>query len=122
VLEPFWEVRKPYQPVSDEWSPMVLGVSRAVWVDVDDNGRRDAPLDYATRLVDKAGGSASALAAELAGYDAAVTKHALNVLRARGVALDGPEVRGAFASGSARVRDAYTEFLTDVRASANLQK
>jgi hypothetical protein len=32
VMEPFWEVRKPYQPMSDEWRPMVLGISRALFV------------------------------------------------------------------------------------------
>ena len=33
VLLPFWEVRKPYQPTSDEWKPRVVGVSSAVWFD-----------------------------------------------------------------------------------------
>ena len=32
LMQPFWEVRKPYQPTSDEWNPIVLGISQAVWI------------------------------------------------------------------------------------------
>jgi hypothetical protein len=49
VQQPFWEVRKPYQPTSDEWTPMVLGVSRAVWIDADKSGTREAPLDRSAK-------------------------------------------------------------------------
>jgi hypothetical protein len=50
VLRPFWEVRKPYQPVSKDWIPRVMGISRAVPVDVDGNGFQ-SPRDYAATLL-----------------------------------------------------------------------
>jgi hypothetical protein len=80
-VQPFWEVRKPYQPTSDEWTPIVLGVSSAVWVDVDGNGRRDAPLDYARQLVAKHAGNRAALESALAAYDEAVREHARRLLQ-----------------------------------------
>jgi hypothetical protein len=72
VLQPFWEVRKSYQPVSDEWKPMVMGVSQAVWLDRDGNGKRDAPLDYARALVARGAGAN--------GYDASVVAHVKRLL------------------------------------------
>jgi hypothetical protein len=80
VQQPFWEVRKPYQPTSDEWTPMVLGVSRAVWIDVDSSGTREAPLDYARRLVDKHGRDMDALVGALSQYDKSVAMHVLHLL------------------------------------------
>jgi hypothetical protein len=35
VLRPFWEVRKPYQPMSRDWTPRVIGVSQALRVERD---------------------------------------------------------------------------------------
>lgn len=81
VLQPFWEVRKPYQPVSDEWNPIVLGVSSAVWLDGDGDGSRTAPLVYAQRLVAEHRKDRPALMKALSGFDASVTQHALEILQ-----------------------------------------
>jgi len=41
VTAPFWPTAKPYQPTSIDFTPYVLGVSGAVFVDADGNGRFD---------------------------------------------------------------------------------
>jgi hypothetical protein len=84
VLEPFWAVRKPYQPVSDEWTPRVLGISAAVWVDGDGDSRRTSPRSYAERLVAESGDDPRALVRRLAEYDPSVTLHALDLQRSAG--------------------------------------
>lgn len=81
VLQPFWEVRKPYQPVSDEWDPMVLGVSSAIWIDGDADETRTAPLDYAQRLVGEHREDRPALMKALSDFDASVKQHALEILQ-----------------------------------------
>jgi hypothetical protein len=68
VLEPFWEVRKPYQPSSPDWTPRVLGVSSAVWIDVDGDGRITSPRQYGEKLAEQP--------EKLAIYDASVRLHA----------------------------------------------
>ena len=37
---PYWPTAKPYQPTSPDWEPRTLGVSGAVWLDGDGDGRR----------------------------------------------------------------------------------
>ena len=111
VLEPFWEVRKPYQPTSGEWTPRVLGVSQAVWLDRDGDGRLTSPLQYAEALRNIA--DLSALVERLKEYDASVTMHTVELLRASG-RLDH-RVRAAFQAASRRVRDAYESYMGQVQ-------
>jgi hypothetical protein len=108
VLEPFWEVRKSYQPTSLDWEPIVVGVSRAVWVDADGNGKRDAPLDVARTLVGKM--TPVEIIRRLTGYDSSVTKHAASLL-----GPESPEVRSAFDKAAPAVRQSYTAFLEEFR-------
>lgn len=106
TLKPFWEVRKPYQPTSLEWEPMVLGVSRALWIDSDANGRREAPLEVARALV--ASEPLDALVPELAKYDASVTRHAVSLL-----GPDRPEVAEAFGKASGEVLLSWKQFVAE---------
>jgi hypothetical protein len=117
VQEPFWEVRKPYQPTSDEWSPIVLGVSRAVWIDSDGSGSREAPLDHARRLIEKHGLETGALIRALSKYDKSVAMHVLNLLHASGYDMESEAIQGQFASGSAEIREAYRGYMQELGAS-----
>ena len=51
VTAPHWPTAKPYQPTSPNFTPYVLGVSGAVFVDVDGSGAFDSALTYARREV-----------------------------------------------------------------------
>jgi hypothetical protein len=81
IVAPYWPTAKPYQPTSIEFTPYVLGLSGAVFVDADGNGRFDSALEYARRVIEAAG-SDEALLARLAAYDTAVAVQAASLLRA----------------------------------------
>jgi hypothetical protein len=115
VREPFWEVRKSYQPTSDEWNPIVLGVSRALWIDADASGEREAPLHHARRLVDQHQAALEALVGALSSYDSSVAAHVLNLLHAGGKDLASLGVESIFLNGSATVREAYKQYLRETR-------
>jgi hypothetical protein len=87
VLRPFWEVRKPYQPVSKDWKPRVMGVSKALRLDVDGGGYK-SPFDYAGALL--AQYKDAELVRALGRYDASVTVQALTALALRGETIELP--------------------------------
>lgn len=81
IAAPYWPTAKPYQPASIEFTPYVLGVSGAVFVDGDGDGRFQSAMDYARREVEASAGDAHRLAARLGGYDMAVAVQAASLLR-----------------------------------------
>jgi hypothetical protein len=83
ITQPYWPTAKPYQPTSPRWEGYVLGVSGAVWLDADGNGRFDSAFDYATRIVDEAHADTAALARRLGEFDEAVAAQVASVLRAK---------------------------------------
>ncbi len=83
VEEPYWRTAKAYQPDSPDWRSHVIGVSGAVWLDGDADGRRMAAYDYARSAVAEGGDVWGRLGA----YDAAVAAQAANLLTQRGVDL-----------------------------------
>jgi hypothetical protein len=82
VTAPYWPTAKPYQPTTREFTPYVLGVSGAVFVDADGSGAFDSAVAYARR---ETTGTAEPrqLAEKLGRYDAAVATQAASLLRAR---------------------------------------
>jgi hypothetical protein len=82
VTAPYWPTAKPYQPTSIEFTPYVLGVTGAVFVDADGSGTFDSAFDYAQREVSSTT-DVRALSAKLASYDGAVAIQAASLLRAQ---------------------------------------
>ena len=82
VTAPYWPTAKPYQPASIEFTPYVLGLSGAVFVDGDGNGTFESAFEYASREV-SAAGDARPLVTRLGAYDMAVAIQAASVLRAQ---------------------------------------
>jgi hypothetical protein len=82
VTAPYWPTAKPYQPTSPDFTPYLLGVSGAVFVDADRSGTFESALDYARREV-AATTDPRRLAARLGRYDAAVATQAASLLHAR---------------------------------------
>lgn len=92
ITAPFWPTAKPYQPTSPDFTPYVLGVSGAVFVDVDRSGGFDSALAYAQRLVSGAPPDRE-LADRLARHDAAVATQVASLLRAADPATFEARVR-----------------------------
>ena len=106
----YWKTAKPYQPDSPDWEARVIGVSGAVWLDVDGDGRRTPAFDYARRIVGGDADMASVLK-QTANYDAAVATHVAGLLAKGGVDLRSVNWRGA----AARVREGFDRYLRAVR-------
>jgi hypothetical protein len=79
IAAPFWPTAKPYQPTSIEFTPYVLGLSGAVFVDADGSGKFESAFEYARREVSAA--SDTPLVARLGDYDTAVATQAASLLR-----------------------------------------
>lgn len=91
IDEPYWPTARPYQPTSTDWQPHTLGISGAVWVDGDGDGRRSPAREYAERMFAETGGDLSKLAQALQPFDAAVSTHAAQLYRTGGENLRGEE-------------------------------
>jgi hypothetical protein len=82
VTAAYWPTAKPYQPTSPDFTPYVLGVSGAVYVDADRSGAFESAHAYARRAVEGATTDGE-LADRLARHDGAVATQAASLLRAR---------------------------------------
>ena len=112
----YWPTAKPYQPTSIEFTPYVLGVSGAVFVDADGNGRFESALDYARREV-AAAKDPRALAARLGSYDAAVAVQAASLLRAQDPARFEERARAVLDAAAPHVAAGLTSYLEAWRES-----
>lgn len=79
ISSPHWATAKPYQPTSPDFQPTTLGITGAIWLDGDGDGKRSSPYDYAQRLFKVAGGDFVALVKSLAPYDRATAAQAVNL-------------------------------------------
>ncbi|MEO8474543.1 MAG: CehA/McbA family metallohydrolase [Chryseolinea sp.] len=104
---PFWSLSKPYQPVSEEWTPTVMGVSGAVWVDGDHNGIKNTAREYAEKLLKDSKGKLSKVIKKLDKYDASVAVQVAALMWKRGDDLRGREVSDELKGVKQEVRDAF---------------
>lgn len=92
---PWWPIAKPFQPASPEWTPKVIGSSGVVWIDADNNGKRDSAYDYAKAIVDSSKGDVREIIKKLDAYDEAVAVQAAALLWKNGKDLNTREVSDA---------------------------
>ncbi len=95
----------------------VLGVTGAVWLDGDGDGKRTSAFEYARRLCDASGGRATEVVQALAGYDEAVAAQAAGLLQGRGVAANDPSVREAARKAGPQVERGFEAFAEAWRES-----
>src|SRR5205823_9381748 len=103
VTELYWPIAKPYQPMSPVVERRVLGVSGAVWLDADGDGKRTSARGYAERLMREADGKWQPFVASLSEYDEAVCHQAAALLQAKGVSVGDHAVRAAARKTGAHV-------------------
>ncbi|MGH9370562.1 MAG: CehA/McbA family metallohydrolase [Vicinamibacterales bacterium] len=111
-----WPTAKPYQPTSSEFTPYVLGVSGAVFVDADRSGSFESAFEYARREMTAAHG-AQQLAGRLAAYDRAVAIEAASLLRARDPDAFEGTIRTMAAGAATDVATGLLAYLDAWRAS-----
>jgi hypothetical protein len=110
ISAPYWPTAKPYQPTSIAFTPYVLGVSGAVFVDADGSGTFESAFEYARREV-SAADDARPLVARLASYDAAVATQAASVLRARDPAAFEAQIRAMVPAAAPHVAKGLLAYL-----------
>ena len=115
VTAPYWPCAKPYQPTSLDFTPYVLGVSGAVYLDADASGAFDSAHEYARRVVERAGPAPGAVAAALAAYDFAVAAQGASILWERNANAFATYIRDGVRSAPPHVRKAFEAFDAGVR-------
>jgi hypothetical protein len=116
VTAPYWPTAKPYQPTSIEFTPYVLGVSGAVFVDADGSGKFESAFEYARRAVARAG-DLQALVRKLAAYDAAVAVQAASLLRGQDQAGFEAKVPSMMEAASSEVAKGFAAYLDGWKVS-----
>jgi hypothetical protein len=109
VRSAYWPTAKPYQPTSIEFTPYVLGVSGAVFVDADGSGSFDSAFDYAKREVSAA--SDVPLATRLDSYDFAVAVQAASLLRVQNPSGFEDRIRVLMQTSTAKVARGLQAYL-----------
>lgn len=110
IAAPYWPTAKPYQPTSIEFTPYVLGLSGAVFVDADGSGKFESAFEYARREV-SAVTDERALVARLGSYDMAVAIQAASLLRVRDPAAFESRIRSMIQAAPAHVAKGLTAYL-----------
>jgi hypothetical protein len=116
----FWPIGKPYQPTSPVVRPRVIGLTGAVWIDGDGDGKRTSAGDYAKRVIADAGGDWRKAVKSLAGHDEATAAQAAGLLRVAGINTAADDVRAeAKAVGGHVLRgfDTYAEAWRECRVA-----
>ncbi|MDQ3348541.1 MAG: CehA/McbA family metallohydrolase [Acidobacteriota bacterium] len=110
ITAPYWRTAKPYQPTSIAFVPYVLGMSGAVFVDADGNGRFESAYEYARREVSAASDFRD-LVTRLGRYDGAVAVQAASLLRLQAPAAFEEKVRSMLRVARPHVASGLTAYL-----------
>jgi hypothetical protein len=113
----YWPIAKPYQPSSPVVRRRVIGVTGAVWLDGDGDGKHTSARGYAERLLAAVDGQWPKLIVGLADYDEAVCVQAAALLRSKGVSMRDDKVREAARASGAHVTRAFDTYAEAWRAS-----
>lgn len=118
---PYWQTSRPYQPTSPEWKSYTLGISGAVWLDGDRDGKRSSASDYAERLFAQERGAWRKIVARLADYDEAVAIQAASRYRVDGGDLEGDEFLQTVQEAGPRVQSGLRQYLDGWRENRRAQ-
>jgi hypothetical protein len=110
VNAPYWPTAKPYQPTSIEFTPYVLGLSGAVFLDADGSGKFESAFEYARREVSAATDDRE-LVTRLGRYDGAVAVQAASLLRAHAPAAFEKRLRAMIQAAPSHVAAGLTAYL-----------
>ena len=110
IAAPYWPTAKPYQPTSIAFTPYVLGLSGAVFVDADASGKFESGFEYARREV-SAAGEVRPLVTRLGAYDTAVAIQAASLLRVQDPDGFEARVRALIQAAPPQVAKGFTAYL-----------
>lgn len=111
---PVWPIGKPYQPRSIEWSGGIFGVSGAVWLDADRNGKRNSARDYAETIYRQTSGDIDAMIQQAASYDEAVAIQLAALLHKNGKDLRSPGISTALRRAAPATRAGFEQVIAEL--------
>jgi hypothetical protein len=112
---PYWPLAKPYQPSSPDWTPKLIGSSGAVWVDADNNGKRNAAYDYAKAVVKLCGGDIHKIVKLLSEHDEAVAIQVAALLWREGKVLTSTEVSQALKYATPETNAGFETVIREIK-------
>lgn len=111
---PFWPINEPYQPTSPDWRPILVGATGAVWVDVDQNGKKTSARHYAQSIVNKTKGDIQLIVRTLEAYDEAVAVQVAALLWSQGTDLTSPAISHALKQAKGNCRSGFEKVINEV--------
>jgi hypothetical protein len=105
---PFWPLAEPYQPMSVEWTPKLLGSTGAVWIDSDGDGKRSSALEYAQQILQRSNNDPTKVINLLSTYHQSVATQAAALLWKNGININSQEIRQALEQSMEQVKKGFT--------------
>jgi len=106
---PYWPIAEPYQPVSSEWTPTLMGSTGAVWIDGDGDGKRSSAFDYAQKIFERAKNDPIEIIKLLSTYHQSVASQAAALLWKNGVDLHSAEIQHQLDASTEPVKIGFTK-------------
>jgi hypothetical protein len=104
---PFWPMAKPFQPVSPDWRPQVIGITGAIWIDVDNNGAATSAYDYAQQITHESAGDVDKLVKSVNSFDQSVAVLVAALLKKSGTDLNSPAMMRALRKATPETKTAF---------------
>ena len=92
-----------------------MGLSGAVWIDADRNGKRNSARDYATLLISQGENNIGLLIRNLASYDEAVAIQAAALLHSKGIPLNGAAITKALRRATPETKAGFQRVIDALR-------
>jgi hypothetical protein len=110
---PFWQIARPYQASSLDWTPRVMGSSGAVFIDADHDKTWTSAFDYAQELTDAFQNNVPKLIARLGAFDESVSVQAASLWHRKGFSLDKLVKSKFFEAASQPVKSGFRTFMDE---------
>ncbi|MGE4550667.1 MAG: CehA/McbA family metallohydrolase, partial [Opitutales bacterium] len=110
VTKPFWEIPRPYQHKTKEYTPRVIGATNPIWLDADGDGKYTSPHAYAGRIIGEKD-DLEAIIEKLSAFDEAVSSQAAALLATQGIDLGDAKATAALLKAAPAVARGFDAFL-----------
>ena len=106
---PYWPIAKPYQPMSVEWVPKLMGSTGAVWIDSNGDGKRSSAYEYAQQILQRSNNDPIEVIKLLSTHHQSVAIQAAALLWENGINLNSQEIQKQLNQSKEPVRTAFAK-------------
>ena len=119
---PFWPIVMPFQHESPLFKPVLLGITGAIRVDADNDGRFTSAYEYAKTIWDSTNHDVNNYIGRLSGFDESVAIQAASVLDENHIDLAGTDVTRVLSHVQPQIRSGFEQFIKYWKMSKDKQK